>query len=41
MKIDPIIWLMWSLGFNAFLLFCLLSPNIVYWIHKKWFNWKK
>ena len=32
--------LLWSLIFNSILLFCLFSPNIVYIIHKKWFNWK-
>ena len=25
---------------NVILLFCLLSPNIVYLLHKKWFTWK-
>ena len=29
-----------SLSANTILLFCLFSPNIVYLIHKKWFNWK-
>lgn len=29
-----------SMIINAILLFCLFSPNIVYFLHKKWFNWK-
>ncbi len=34
-------WLIISMIFNSIFLFCLLSPNIVYLIHKKWFMWKK
>lgn len=30
-----------SLIVNITLLTCLLSPNIVYLIHNKWFDWKK
>lgn len=30
-----------SLCINIILGICLLSPNIVYLIHKKWFEWKK
>ncbi len=26
---------------NIILIICLFSPNIVYFIHKQWFNWKK
>jgi len=33
--------LLWSLGFNALLLFCLLAPNIVYIIHRHWFKWRE
>lgn len=29
-----------SLGANTILLICLLSPNIVFFIHKKFFSWK-
>lgn len=25
---------------NIMLCICLLSPNICYWIHKQWFEWK-
>jgi len=32
--------LLLSLGLNIILLFCLFSPNVVYFIHSKWFNWK-
>lgn len=28
------------LGIICVLLFCLFSPNIVMFIHKKWFKWK-
>lgn len=28
------------LSITIILMFCLLSPNIVYLIHKKWFIWK-
>lgn len=31
----------YSLLVNSILLFCLFSPNIVYLIHKKHFNWKE
>jgi hypothetical protein len=30
----------YSLLLNSILLFCLLAPNIVYLIHKKWFKWR-
>ena len=30
-----------SLSANALLLFCLFSPNIVYLINKRWFEWRK
>jgi hypothetical protein len=33
--------LIWSLIGNIILLIALLSPNIVYWIHKKFFEWRK
>lgn len=29
------------LGIIWALLFCLLSPNVVYLIHKKWFKWNE
>ena len=32
--------LVWSMIFNCILLFCLLAPNIVYFIHKRFFSWK-
>lgn len=34
-------YLFLSLAFNAFLLFCLLSPNIVYFLNKRWFMWRR
>jgi hypothetical protein len=30
-----------SLGLNIILLLTVLSPNLVYLIHKKWFKWRK
>jgi len=33
-------YLILSMIFNSILLFCLLSPNIVYFIHHQYFNWK-
>jgi len=38
---DYYIYLLYSLIINCVLLFCLFSPNIVYFIHKRWFEWKK
>jgi len=32
--------LAWSLAFNALLLFCLLAPNIVMFLHSRFFEWK-
>lgn len=30
---------LYSLIANVVLLFCLTSPNIVYFIHRRWFSW--
>lgn len=39
-KNNPIIAVDILLSIIATLLFCLFSPNIIYLIHKRWFNWK-
>jgi hypothetical protein len=33
-------FILWSLGFNAILLFCLFSPSIIYFIHRRFFIWR-
>lgn len=38
---DPQTLVLWLLGLNALLVFCLLSPNIVMFIHKRFFKWKE
>lgn len=25
---------------NVILVFCLFQPNIIYWLHKRWFVWR-
>ena len=34
-------WVIFAvLTYICILQICLFSPNIVYWIHKQWFEWK-